>query len=175
MKSQTTSSFWKHYWALPPEIRRRAQQAFKLWRANPAHPSLFFKRVKENQPVYSVRIGLGYRALGLLQGNTSRGFGSAIMTRMNASSYERRRVGSRWRCFHFSKFSLSALDSARAAASILPKSNVRPLVLLSFSASPACPKGQRDYCCLNCPLRPGRNRSLGFSGGWPIEWAMETS
>jgi hypothetical protein len=50
MKAQTTKSFWKHYWALPPEIRLRAQQAYALWRENPAHPSLFFKRVKENQP-----------------------------------------------------------------------------------------------------------------------------
>jgi len=70
MKSQTTKSFWKHYWALPPEIRQRARKAYKLWRDNPAHPSLFFKRVKEGQPVYSVRIGLGYRALGLLKADT---------------------------------------------------------------------------------------------------------
>jgi hypothetical protein len=70
MKSRSTLSFWQHYWALPPEIRQRARQAYKLWRDNPAHPSLFFKRVKESQPVYSVRIGLGYRALGLLKGDT---------------------------------------------------------------------------------------------------------
>jgi len=67
MKSQTTKSFWKHYWALPPEIRQRARKAYKLWRDNPAHPSLFFKGVKEGQAVYSVRIGLGYRTLGLLK------------------------------------------------------------------------------------------------------------
>ena len=60
MKSQTTKTFWKHYWALPPEIRQKAQRAYKLWRDNPAHPSLFFKRVKESQPLYSVRIGLAY-------------------------------------------------------------------------------------------------------------------
>ncbi|MBO9325362.1 MAG: hypothetical protein J7463_08105 [Roseiflexus sp.] len=70
MKSQTTLSFWQHYRALPPEIRQRARQAYKLWRDNPAHPGLFFKRVKESQPVYSVRIGVGYRALGLLKGDT---------------------------------------------------------------------------------------------------------
>ncbi|HOM17921.1 MAG TPA: hypothetical protein PK777_16460 [Thermoguttaceae bacterium] len=59
MKSQTTPSFWKHYWALPTEIRERARHAYQLWRTNPAHLSLFFKRVKENQPVYSIRrIGL---------------------------------------------------------------------------------------------------------------------
>jgi hypothetical protein len=70
MKSQTTKSFWQHYGALPPEIRQRAQQAYELWRDNPAHPSLFFKRVKESQPVYSVHISMGYRALGLLKGDT---------------------------------------------------------------------------------------------------------
>ncbi len=33
-------------------------------------PSLFFKRVKESQPLYSVRIGLAYRAVGLLKADT---------------------------------------------------------------------------------------------------------
>ncbi len=70
MKSQTTKTFWKHFWALPPDIRQRAQRAYKLWRDNPAHPSLFFKRVKESQPLYSVRIGLAYRAVGLLKADT---------------------------------------------------------------------------------------------------------
>lgn len=70
MKSQTTKSFWKHYRAVPPEIRQRAQQAYKLWRADPMHPSLFFKRVKASQPLYSVRIGLAYRAVGLLKADT---------------------------------------------------------------------------------------------------------
>lgn len=33
----------------------------------PHHSSLQFKRVSQRQPVYSVRVGIGYRALGLLQ------------------------------------------------------------------------------------------------------------
>ncbi len=70
MKSQTTESFWKHYWALPPEIRQRARQAYRLWQDNPVHPGLSFKRVKANQSLYSVRIGLGYRAPGLLKAGT---------------------------------------------------------------------------------------------------------
>ena len=70
MKSQTTKSFWKRYWALPPEIRQKARQTYKLWRDNPSHPSLFFKRVKESQPLYSIRIGLAYRTLGLLKADT---------------------------------------------------------------------------------------------------------
>jgi hypothetical protein len=67
MRSQTTKSFWKHYWSLPPEVRQRTRKTYLLWRDNPTHPSLFFKRVNERQPVYSIRIGLGYRALGLLK------------------------------------------------------------------------------------------------------------
>ncbi len=70
MNSQTTPSFWKHYRALPADVRQRTRQAYKLWRANPAHPSLSFKRVKESQPLYSVRIGLAYRAVGLLKADT---------------------------------------------------------------------------------------------------------
>jgi len=70
MKSHTTQSFWKCYRALPPEIRQRARQAYKRWRDNPVHPGLFFKRVKESYPLYSVRISLDYRALGLLKGDS---------------------------------------------------------------------------------------------------------
>lgn len=71
MNSRTTKAFWQHYWALPPEIRARARQAYDaLWRDNPAHPSLFFKRVQESRPLYSVRIGRAYRALGLLKADT---------------------------------------------------------------------------------------------------------
>ena len=67
IQSETTPSFWRCYWALPVEVRQKAQQAYKLWRANPSHPSLRFKRVKESQPIYSVRISRGYRALGLFK------------------------------------------------------------------------------------------------------------
>ena len=70
MKSRTTPDFRKLYKALAPDIRRRARQAYKVWRQNPAHPGLQFKKVQPNQPVYAVRIGLDYRALGLLRGDT---------------------------------------------------------------------------------------------------------
>jgi len=32
---------------------------------DPAHPSLAFKRVHATEPIYSVRVSRGYRALGL--------------------------------------------------------------------------------------------------------------
>lgn len=34
------------------------------------HPSLQFERVHQTEPLYSVRIGLGWRALGLLEDDT---------------------------------------------------------------------------------------------------------
>ncbi len=68
MKSETTSSFWQYYWNLSPEICGRAQKIFKLWKDNPLHPSLFLKRVNKRKTIYSIRIGLGYRALVNLRG-----------------------------------------------------------------------------------------------------------
>lgn len=41
--------------------------AYHLWAINPRHPSLCFKKVGE---LWSVRVGDGYRALGLLDGQT---------------------------------------------------------------------------------------------------------
>jgi len=66
MKSSTTPDFWASYVALSPEVKSRAKLAYRLWRRNPRHPSLRFKKVGH---VWSIRIGEGYRALALLQGD----------------------------------------------------------------------------------------------------------
>jgi len=70
MKSRTVPDFWKLFRNLPPDIQRKAYKAYRLWRANPFAGSLRFKRVSERDPIYSVRIGRGHRALGLLEGDT---------------------------------------------------------------------------------------------------------
>jgi hypothetical protein len=67
MKSSTTPDFWTSYRKLPREIKSRARTAYRLWRANPRHPSLRFKKVGE---LWTIRIGSGYRALALLQDDT---------------------------------------------------------------------------------------------------------
>jgi len=67
MKSSTTPDFWASYQELPPEAKARARTAYRLWRANPRHPSLRFKKVGE---LWSVRIGAGYRAVATLQAGT---------------------------------------------------------------------------------------------------------
>jgi hypothetical protein len=68
MKSVTTSQFWKLYHSLPEEVQRRADRAYELWHINPQAYGLYFKRVGKQQPIYSVRIGKGHRALGMLEG-----------------------------------------------------------------------------------------------------------
>lgn len=70
MKSHTTAQFWKLYNALPEETKQRADKSYALWQLNPQAHGLYFKRVGQRQPIYSVRIGNGYRSLGLLEGDT---------------------------------------------------------------------------------------------------------
>lgn len=65
MRSETTADFWKLYASLPTMVQRTANKTFALWRAIPNHPSLHFKPLGSRAPVYSVRVGMGYRALGV--------------------------------------------------------------------------------------------------------------
>jgi hypothetical protein len=69
MRSFTTAQFWKLYAALPSDAQRRADSAYDLWQVNPQAHGLYFKRVGKQRPVYSVRIGLDFRALGILEGD----------------------------------------------------------------------------------------------------------
>lgn len=70
MKSQTLPSFWDAYNPLPESVKKSARKAFFLWRENPFHPSLHFKCVNQAEKVWSVLVTLGYRALGILYGDT---------------------------------------------------------------------------------------------------------
>lgn len=65
MISKATEAFWKAYRDLPDEIKQRARTAYRLWRENANHPSLRFKQIHASEPIYSVRIGLGWRAVGV--------------------------------------------------------------------------------------------------------------
>jgi len=66
MNSQALSQFWNLYYRLPEDVRHRADKAYQIWLENPDSRGLHFKRVGKTRPVYSVRIGDDYRALGLL-------------------------------------------------------------------------------------------------------------
>jgi len=70
VKSRRTRRFREAFAELPNEVKERARNAYRLFRDNPHHPSLRFKRVHPTDPIYSVRIGLGYRAVGVIEGDT---------------------------------------------------------------------------------------------------------
>ena len=67
MKSRATPRFWAAYGGLRPEIREAARKAYRLFREDLRHPSLQFKKVHDRDSIYSVRVTLGYRAVGLLE------------------------------------------------------------------------------------------------------------
>ncbi len=70
MRSRLTRRFRRAFAELPDDVKERARDAYRLFRDNPDHPSLRFKQVHPTDPIYSVRIGLGYRAVGVIEGNT---------------------------------------------------------------------------------------------------------
>jgi hypothetical protein len=69
-KSKALPEFWDMFKKLPPDVQCRAHKAYALWRETPGAGSLHFKRVNNNEPIYSFRISKGYRALGLYEDDT---------------------------------------------------------------------------------------------------------
>jgi hypothetical protein len=69
MKSSVTKAFRKKLDGLPTSVQEQAAKAYALWRSDPYHSSLQFKRVSQRQPIYSARVSLDYRVLGLLEGD----------------------------------------------------------------------------------------------------------
>ena len=67
MKSSVTKTFRKCLDRLPIAVQEQADKAYELWRKDPYHNSLQFKRVSQRQPIYSARVSIGYRVLGLLE------------------------------------------------------------------------------------------------------------
>lgn len=70
MHSHRTRRFRKAFDHLPKEIQDKARKAFKLWKADPYHPSLQFKQVYPNEAIVSVRLSLNWRAVGIREQNT---------------------------------------------------------------------------------------------------------
>jgi hypothetical protein len=70
VNSVTTDRFRKSFDGLPIRIKDKARRPYSLWRSDPFHPSLNFKQVHNSQPIYSVRIGFSFRALGVKEEET---------------------------------------------------------------------------------------------------------
>ena len=56
MKSRATPRFWAAYAELPTEVRAAAQKTYRLFSENPKHPSLQFKKIHDQEPIYSARV-----------------------------------------------------------------------------------------------------------------------
>lgn len=50
--------------ALPPDVRRQAYKAYRMFQRAPFHGSLSFKEVDRQQHLWSARVTRGYRVLG---------------------------------------------------------------------------------------------------------------
>lgn len=69
MRSRTTRAFRESYAGLPESIRNQADRSYARFQTDPHHPSLRFKKVHATRPIYSVRVSLEYRAVGVLEGD----------------------------------------------------------------------------------------------------------
>lgn len=67
MKSNTTRDFWKCFHRLPKNVKLQTVMVYRQWKVNHFYPSLNFKQIGQKVPIYSVRIGRDWRAIGLLK------------------------------------------------------------------------------------------------------------
>lgn len=66
MKSLTNNRFWKCYADLPQEIKQQAKEAYSHFQKDPYYPSLHFKRIHSTRPIFSARISMEYRTVGVI-------------------------------------------------------------------------------------------------------------
>ncbi len=70
MRSRTTSQFRKAFAKLPKQTQAQTREAYRQFKQDPAHPSLRFKKIHSELPIYSARISKSYRAVGQLDEDT---------------------------------------------------------------------------------------------------------
>ena len=55
---------------LPRDGQELAVKSYHVWRRDPHHPSLHFRRLQGSADRFTIRIGEHHRALGTLKGDT---------------------------------------------------------------------------------------------------------
>ena len=55
------------YAAAGAQRQAQIKRSYMLWIDNPSHPSIRFKKVHDTEPIYSARVDLDWRALGVLE------------------------------------------------------------------------------------------------------------
>lgn len=67
MKSELTEEFREYFGKLPDSVKKTARKNYQIWQNNHHHPSLEFKKLNTRQSIYSVRVGIGWRAVGIMK------------------------------------------------------------------------------------------------------------
>jgi hypothetical protein len=70
LKSQVSEDFLDCFARLPESVKALARKSYRLWKENPAHLSLRFKRIHGHESLYSGRIAKDWRAFGYLDDET---------------------------------------------------------------------------------------------------------
>lgn len=70
MKSRITAQFRQAFGKLPELVQEQTREAYRQFKDNPYYPSLRFKKVHPELPIYSTRISKSYRAVGQLDEDT---------------------------------------------------------------------------------------------------------
>lgn len=58
-------AYWRHFDELPAAVRKLAERNYELWKKNPNHPSLRFKQIHPELPIFSFRVGMRHRTVGV--------------------------------------------------------------------------------------------------------------
>jgi hypothetical protein len=70
LNSEIAPSFLALFRTLPSDVKTLARKNHRLWKRNPSHPSLRFKWVGQRTESYSVRVGKGWRVIGVKDNDT---------------------------------------------------------------------------------------------------------
>ncbi|HEY9079465.1 hypothetical protein [Magnetovibrio sp.] len=58
-------TYWETFDDLPEDVRKLAEKNYQLWKDNPKNVGLRFKQIHPSLPVYSFRVGLKHRTVGI--------------------------------------------------------------------------------------------------------------
>ena len=59
------SPYWNHFDELPDDIKALAETNYRHWKENRNHPGLRFKQIHPTEPIFSFRVGMKHRTIGV--------------------------------------------------------------------------------------------------------------
>lgn len=62
-------AYWTRFDELPEEIRKLAEENYHSWKENPRNPGLRFKQIHAKLPIFSFRVGMRHRTVGVETGD----------------------------------------------------------------------------------------------------------